>query len=177
MGFVRDHPRATGLVAFAAVALAVFGALWFQPWKLVVDRTVDEALPGSIVRTPGDDPTAEPDDGPSVLSSGMFRSLEHDTTGTAKLIEQADGTLLLRFEDLDTSNGPDLVVILSQTPATEDDWYAYDDDPYLVVAPLKGNRGSQNYALPANVDLTRYRSVAIWCRRFTVSFAAAPLEV
>ena len=41
---------------------------------------------------------------------------------------------------------------------------------------LKGNVGDQNYDLPAGVDLTVYRSVTIWCRRFSVNFGTAPLS-
>jgi hypothetical protein len=40
---------------------------------------------------------------------------------------------------------------------------------------LKGNIGDQNYALPADVDIDRYRTVTIWCRRFSVNFGSAPL--
>jgi len=30
--------------------------------------------------------------------------------------------------------------------------------------------------VPAGLDLSRYRAVSIWCRRFSVNFGAAPLE-
>jgi hypothetical protein len=40
---------------------------------------------------------------------------------------------------------------------------------------MKGNIGDQNYDVPADVDLTRYRAVTIWCRRFGVNFGTAPL--
>jgi hypothetical protein len=45
----------------------------------------------------------------------------------------------------------------------------------LELGALKGNKGNQNYELPAGVDLSKYRSVVIWCRRFSVPFGAAPL--
>jgi hypothetical protein len=41
---------------------------------------------------------------------------------------------------------------------------------------LKGNQGNQNYRIPADVDLSRYTSVSIWCDRFNVSFGAAELK-
>jgi hypothetical protein len=46
---------------------------------------------------------------------------------------------------------------------------------FIRIADLKGNMGDQNYDLPANVDLSKYRAVTIWCRRFGVNFATAPL--
>jgi len=41
---------------------------------------------------------------------------------------------------------------------------------------LKGNKGDQNYVLPASADLGKYRAVTIWCARFGVNFGTAPLS-
>jgi hypothetical protein len=46
---------------------------------------------------------------------------------------------------------------------------------YVEVGKLKGNVGDQNYDLPAGVDLNKYKAVTIWCNRFSVNFATAPL--
>lgn len=172
--FVREHKRLVEMVAIAAVALGVFAFLWFRPDKLFVDTTVNDALPSA---PPGASapPTNAPAAQPAVLSSGSFRNLEHPTTGTAKIIELTDGSRVVRLEDFRTSSGPDVVVILSATPATEDDWGAYDDGPFVNLGALRGNVGDQNYAIPAGVDLSKYRSVVIWCRRFNVAFGAAPV--
>ena len=40
---------------------------------------------------------------------------------------------------------------------------------------MKGNIGAQNYEVPAGTDLGRYRTVVIWCVRFSVAFGAAEL--
>jgi hypothetical protein len=45
----------------------------------------------------------------------------------------------------------------------------------MEVAKLKGNKGAQNYELPEKADLDKYRVVSIWCNRFSVNFAVAPL--
>ena len=80
----------------------------------------------------------------------------------------------LRFEDFATDNGPDLNVYLSTAPP---DAPAGDfDDDFVDLGDLKGNIGSQNYEIPADVDLDRYRSVVIWCVRFGVAFGAAELS-
>ena len=47
---------------------------------------------------------------------------------------------------------------------------------YLDLGPLKGNRGNQNYEIPADVDLSEYGSVVIYCQPFHVIFATAPLN-
>ena len=147
------------ILLLAGALLFAGGTWWFAPWKLLVDDRVAEAAPGA----------------PRVVAGGAFRSLEHATSGSAQLLD-TDGGVVLRLEDLRTSNGPDLVVILSPTPASDDSWTAYGKGETLFLGELKGNLGSQNYALPAGADLTRYRSAVIWCRRFGVAFGAAPLR-
>lgn len=54
-------------------------------------------------------------------------------------------------------------------------WHVFDDGKYVSLGKLKGNKGSQNYALPEDVDPARFSSVSIWCDRFDISFGAAEL--
>ena len=49
------------------------------------------------------------------------------------------------------------------------------DDGALSLGRLKANQGNQNYEVGAGVRLGRYRSVVVWCRRFTYAFGAADL--
>jgi hypothetical protein len=102
-----------------------------------------------------------------------FRSLGHATSGRAVALELADGRRVLRLEELRTSNGPDLFIYLSRAAA--DAPRDAFDDAFVSLGRLRANRGNQNYAIPAGVSLDRYRSVVIWCRRFTYAFGAAVL--
>jgi hypothetical protein len=167
--------RRTMWVAVAAVAVAgvVAGLALFQPWKLWVDETVDEAPP--VVAAP---PAASASGGPALLAQGAFVSHEHATSGTVQLVRAPDGSRYLRLEDLDTSNGPLLKVWLTDAPVRpgKDGWHVFDDGRHVDLGALKGNKGSQNYTVPAEVDLAQYRSVTIWCARFRVSFGAAELS-
>ncbi|MFE8013814.1 DM13 domain-containing protein [Streptomyces antibioticus] len=173
--------RLIGAVLAVVVVGAGLGLYWFQPWKLWQDETVDEALPGAV-RTSGT-PRAEPSAsasaaaGPLTVAGGELVSHEHATSGTVRLIRLADGSHVVRLEDLDTSNGPDLRVWLTDAPVREGraGWYVFDDGEHVSLGRLKGNKGSQNYPVPADVDLSRYTSVSIWCDRFDVSFGAAEL--
>jgi arsenite methyltransferase len=40
---------------------------------------------------------------------------------------------------------------------------------------LKGNIGNQNYPIPDGTDLTKYDTVLIWCKAFSVLFGSAQL--
>lgn len=173
--FARAHPVALRAIVGAGIVALVGGFLWFRPDKLFVEKSVDEAAPPSLATstpTASGSPAAET----RVISSAMFVSLEHRTTGTAKIIRTADGRHILRFENLDTSNGPDLVVYLSPAEPDQNDWKKYAAGA-VDLGPLKGNRGNQNYTIPVGVDLSKYRSAVVWCRRFVVGFGAATIRL
>jgi electron transfer DM13 len=172
---VSAHPKASAAVVFAAVALGVFGFLWFRPDKLFANKTVNEKIPVAVQPAPTGGATQRPS--LDVLSEGSFRSLEHETTGAARLLRLGDGRTIVRLENFRTSSGPDVIVILSDAPNTIPDAGGYDDGNFVSVGSLKANRGNQNYAVPSSVDLSKYRSIVVWCRRFTVAFGAAPLEL
>ncbi|MEW2139583.1 DM13 domain-containing protein [Streptomyces sp. NPDC005409] len=172
--------RRGGIVIGAAIAaLVVLGAglYWFQPWKIWQDDTVREALP-SVSAAPSAAPSAAAAPAsPRTVAQGVLISHEHTTTGTVKLVRLPDGSHLLRLENLDTSNGPDLRVWLTDAPVKEGvaGWRVFDDGKYVSLGKLKGNKGDQNYEIPAGVDPAAYSSVTIWCDRFDVSFGAAGL--
>jgi hypothetical protein len=172
-------------VAIAALGVgAALGLYWFQPWKLVTDRTVTETLSSPAPAPPAPAPTPTPasassSSGPTIVSAGAFVTHEHDTSGSARIVRAADGSHTLEIVGLDTSNGPDLRVWLTDQPvrAGVAGWRVFDDGEWVELGRLKGNKGDQAYALPSDLDPKAYRSVSIWCKRFAVSFGAAPLAV
>ncbi len=166
------------MAAVAGVGLIVFVMAWFQPQKLFLDQRVDERIPDAPAKASGpaqgDDSSPQQSETQSkVLASGAFQSLEHQTTGKALIVELGNGERILRFENLNTSNGPDLHVYLSEIPPS-DDWHAYGVR-FVSLGKLKGNIGSQNYALPNGLDLSRFKSAVVWCKRFAVGFGVAGL--
>ena len=180
--------RRAAMIATAAVAVLVTAVALplFQPWRLVTDKVVDEALPGaapistqSSSTTPPTisvKPSAAPAT-PKTLLTGKLITHEHKTSGAVAALKLPDGSRVLRLEDLDTSDGPDLKVWLSdaRTVAGRAGWHVFDDGQYRSLGSLKGNHGNQNYPIPADVKLEDFRSVVIWCDRFNVSFGAAQL--
>ncbi|MFC0006990.1 DM13 domain-containing protein [Micromonospora siamensis] len=171
----------TAVVVFAAGATV--GLWWFQPWKAVTDTRVSEQL-SEVAETasPAATASAAPATsvrtaGPALVSRGEFVTQEHDTSGTARVVRAADGSHRLELVGLATLNGPDLRVWLSDQPvrAGRSGWDVFDDGRWVELGRLKGNRGDQAYDIPAGTDLARLTSVSIWCKRFAVSFGAAPL--
>jgi hypothetical protein len=90
----------------------------------------------------------------------------HDAQGIAKVIPIEGGGNVLRLEDLVVTNGPDLYVYLSTDKSASD---------FVNLGRLKANIGNQNYPIPEGTDMTKYDTVLIWCRAFSVLFGSAEL--
>ena len=114
---------------------------------------------------------------PTLLASGNFRDADsfHRGSGSATFYRLPDGSHLLRLEDFEVTNGPDLRVLLasSNDPMSRDE---LQSGGYTHLAKLKGNRGNQNYEIPAEINLDEQNSVIIYCMPFHVIFSVAPLE-
>ena len=109
-----------------------------------------------------------------VLEKGEFHNADKTGKGTATLYQLADGKRVLRLTHFAVDNGPDLHVRLIAADDAKNTASVAKTD-HVELGNLKGNKGSQNYDVPASVDLSQYRVVSIWCNRFSVNFAAAPL--
>jgi hypothetical protein len=180
MSIVRRRVIAA-LVVSAVSALVIVLAIT-RPWLALIDVRVDEAIPTALATAePSPDAsvsaTAAPPAGPISVATGTFISHEHETTGTATVIENPDGSRVLALENLSTTNGPDVHVWLSASdvvPGT-DGWFVAGGAPFIDLGAIKGNQGNQVYEIPEGVDLAEYRSVSLWCVQFSVSFGAAQL--
>jgi hypothetical protein len=91
----------------------------------------------------------------------------HNAEGLAKVIGLDDASMILRLENFKATNGPDLYVYLATDKSASD---------FVNLGRLKGNIGNQNYDIPEGTDFSRYDTVLIWCRAFSVLFGSADLE-
>jgi len=67
-----------------------------------------------------------------------------------------------------------LYIYTSANDANDSD--SIENSDFVLISALKGNIGDQNYEIPGYLDLSKYNSAVIWCRRFGVNFAVAPLK-
>lgn len=188
-----------------AVVVVVVGIAWVLFSPLLFDDVVEEAFPGvptreglaamdqdrkdEIAAAALAAATAMPDHAmaeampvtaanaePVLVAQGAFADADavHRGSGRAGIYRVADGGRVLRLEDLRVTNGPDLHIVLARSANPQSSTDVRDD--YFDLGVLKGNVGNQNYAIPADVDLSRYGSVVVWCKAFRVLFSAAPLK-
>lgn len=153
------------------VVLVLLGApvAWYLASPLFISRSVTEEFP---LRTDAGGP---PGTAPArILARGAFVDADdfHKGSGTA-LLAVVDGQRILRLEEFQVTNGPDLYVYLTAHPRPRS--RAAVQEGFANLGRLKGNVGAQNYPIPAGTDIGRYRAVVIYCRAFHVVFATATL--
>jgi len=152
------------IVVGVGIVTAAIAWYAFRPELLFINKQVNDQFPtGSSVAS-----------GPMSLAKGNFKSLAHETKGLATVYRLADGKQTLRLTQFETSNGPDVHVYLTAAEI-EKGSDAVKAAGFIDLGSMKGNQGDQNYDIPADVDLSKYKSVSIWCARFGVNFGFAPL--
>lgn len=132
-------------------------------------KRVMEELGQKMPETIADEPMAS---SPTVTLQGTFKDADnfHRGSGMASVFTLPDGKHILRFENFTVTNGPALSVYLVRSGDGN------VDSGFLDLGKLKGNKGNQNYEIPAGTDLREYGSVIIWCVPFKVTFTTATLQ-
>lgn len=156
----------------AIVLLVLLSIVWylFRPERLIFDAKVNEDFP-SLEQNKTINETAKA----QAVYVGNFHEVAHPAKGTATVYKLPDGKHILSFTDFEVSNGPDVVVYLSSLEDANDN-DTVKNSKFITLGSIKGNIGDQNYELPDDLDLNEYNSVVIWCKRFGVNFAVAPLK-
>ncbi|HZA54420.1 MAG TPA: DM13 domain-containing protein [Candidatus Udaeobacter sp.] len=153
----------------SGAGVIVLAILWyaFRPELLFINQTVNEEFPGGAAM-------ASIEKGPLVVTKGNFKGLAHETTGLASIYQLPDGKRTLRLTEFETSNGPDVHVYLTAAEVEKGN-DAIKQAGFIDLGSMKGNKGDQNYEIPADADLNKFRHVTIWCARFGVNFGQAAL--
>ncbi len=151
-------------------AILALGGTWyaFRPEKLFTSEKVNETFPAAIA-------AASNAAAPVALGAGRFHGVAHDGQGVATLYRLPDGKNVVRLTEFKVSNGPALHLYLTSAPDASDDSTVKKAE-ILDLGPLRGNEGDQNYDIPSGTDLSKYKSATVWCARFNVNFATAPIS-
>ena len=131
--------------------------------------TVDEPFPQ--LAAAGSDILVGRETGPpsGVVGRAGLHGIDHRASGDVLLAFGAEGSKVVRLERLDVEPGPDYQVDL--VPGS-----IPDPSGGVRLDHLRGNRGNQNYSVPATAASTvRPVTVLIWCRAFGVLVAAATI--
>jgi Electron transfer DM13 len=110
----------------------------------------------------------------TVTKTAMFQAGEHPTKGNIRVITYQGKPYLEFDKSFKTDNGPDLFVILHRDRTVAINGIKEKD--YKSIARLQKTKGTQRYAIPENVNLADFKSVAVWCRKFNATFGFATLN-
>ncbi len=103
------------------------------------------------------------------------RDALHWANGGVGIYRQGDRLVLRLESDFVAGPGPDFYIYLN-THRIGDERDFTRDGERIKLTRLRSFRGGQNYILPAGVDLSRIRSVTIWCERFSEFIANAEID-
>lgn len=161
--FVITFVIGAGLGIAGGFAAGIFA----YPFLFLNDIVASEQVPG---------PAGESPAGRSVAATGSFihanpKDPIHYGKGGVTVYQD-----LVHLEaDFEVGPGPKYHVYLvpetNITPMTN-----VEKTMFVDLGRLKAFRGSQNYPLPAGVDLAKYSSVVIWCEQFGVLISPAALQ-
>jgi Electron transfer DM13 len=161
--------RAYVITFIAALVLGVFGGvalgIFIYPYLFLADIVATEKVP--------ERPAVEPR---KVLARGTFIHANpsdpiHYGKGRVTVYEG-----LLHLEpDFEVGPGPKFHVYLvpenDVVPSTN-----VARTMFVDLGRLKAFKGSQNFDIPAGVDVAKYGSVVIWCEQFGVLISPARLS-
>ena len=156
-----------------------------------VDTSVEEnmpEMPSAAAESESSDTTMEAADsaqaseapaaaGPVAVVAGQLMDADsfHQGSGDVTVYRLEDGSHVLRLEDIEVTNGPDLRVLVAPAHGITDR-QALQAAGYIELDSLKGNIGSQNYDFPAGYQVPEQLTVVIYCKPFHVIFATAELS-
>ena len=138
----------------------------------VLAVAVAAGVAGGIVLAGGDAGTAKGP--PGVLARGHFKSISWGTHGTATIVRDASGKLVLRFDkSFTTRDAPELYVYLDQR---EPGRHRASRGENLMVGPLANSFGGQHYDLPASAARMAGFTVEIYCAECDKTQGVAKLQ-
>jgi hypothetical protein len=130
-------------------------------------------------------PTPQLPDAQAIARGKFDPSLDamRQSTGKVTLYRSADGSLLLRFDDFDVTNAPQMAVYLVaiDKPPTDIKLPIRKEDfdiggiSHFEVGPLLGTHGNQQFDLPRELPITSYQSVVIYSESLHIVYAFATL--
>lgn len=186
------YKRKGFITAAVIIAIPALAFAWWLFSPLLFDTEVNEEFPraalaevpddmteseveAEMIEAEGEEVMAEddmPEDatgGPVALATGQLMDADafHKGSGDVTLYELEDGSRILRLEDIEVTNGPQLHVFIS--PSADD----VMGEGYIDLGPLRGNIGSLNYDIPDGVEIPDEFVVVIYCVPFSVVFSTA----
>ena len=90
-------------------------------------------------------------------------------------ITESNGTWVLTLDsNFKTKSAPDLKIFLSRQ-ALSDLNGGNATSQSVLISPLKSNKGAQEYAIPANIDISQFQTLIIHCEAYSKLWGGSSL--
>lgn len=98
----------------------------------------------------------------------------YHATGQASIVRQGDGSHIVKLDIKEMTPGPDLFVWVTEhaDPKNSDQMRQGGHE----ISTLKETSGMLTYKLAPSIDVTKIRSVVIYCRGARAIFSVAKLQ-
>ncbi|MEM6457742.1 MAG: DM13 domain-containing protein [Acidobacteriota bacterium] len=110
------------------------------------------------------------------LAHGSWTKKSFKIAGTWKIVDEG-GT---RYVELDaafkTKKAPDLKLFLHPLPLSAVNGKNAASNGAVLIHQLDSHKGAQRYALPADVDLSQFRTLLVHCEKYSKLWGGAPLR-
>ena len=119
-------------------------------------------------------PTATHQVAQASVPSGDFIKKKKSINGSWSVVQENGQTIIRFANDFKTKNGPDLKIFLSpQTIQSVNGKTATAGSLNLGV--LKSTKGTQDYVVPAGVNLADFNSVLVHCEAYSILWGGGAL--
>lgn len=110
----------------------------------------------------------------SELPSGDFIKKKKRLKGAWEVVQRGDRTFIVFGDDFRAANGPDLKISLSPKSVSEVSGKTAVDGS-INIGELKATKGTQEYEIPAGINLDDYSSVLVHCEAYSVLWGGGDL--
>jgi hypothetical protein len=110
----------------------------------------------------------------SELPSGDFIKKKKRLKGAWEVVQRGDRTFIVFGDDFRAANGPDLKIFLSPKSVSEVSGKTAVDGS-INIGELKATKGTQEYEIPAGINLDDYSSVLVHCEAYSVLWGGGDL--
>ncbi len=107
-------------------------------------------------------------------TSGAFVKKSKKLKGNWNVVERDGKTFIVFADDFRAANGPDLKIFLSPKSVSNATGKNAIEGS-LNIGELKKTKGTQEYEVPAGVNLSDYGSVLVHCEKFEVLWGGGDL--
>lgn len=108
------------------------------------------------------------------LPSGDLIKKSKKLKGSYEVVERNGKHFIVLSEDFRAAKGPDLKIFLSPKSISDVTGKTAIDGS-VNIGELKSTKGTQEYEIPAGIDLADYASVLVHCEAYAVLWGGADL--